>query len=163
MSAPITNSSIKDYLNSIRVGDVVRVVGRHFATALGTIAIVWGFGKPYVDSYIKSAIAQDYASQGQMRSVESSIKDVEKSVSIIADKLPSYEEQFRAIQMDQVRTKIIADETRTLVRQSQEGIGELNRDFKSMLRDFRSVNNIPPYVNSLVPMNPVTDATKMGN
>lgn len=151
MNAP---SPIKDYFNNIRLSDVLRVVGRHFATATGTIVVVWGLGKPYIDSYIKSAIAQDYASQSQLQSVERTIKEVEKSVGIIADKLPDYEQQFKEIQLDQVRTKIIADETRSLVKQSQDGIGELNIDIKMLMRDFRSVNNIPPYSNSMAPIIP---------
>jgi hypothetical protein len=152
MNDTVITTPIKDYFSNMRVADVVRAVGKYFAIITGSLALIWGAGRPYIDSYIKTSVAQEYATQNQIRAVEQALKDVTSSVGEITDKLPDYEKQFKEIQMDQVRTKIIADETRSIVRDTQLGIGELNTDVKMMLRDFRSINNMAPYSNARVPL-----------
>lgn len=147
----VVNSPMADWYNNLRVVDVFKAVGKHIAITTGILAIIWSISKPFIDQYISDAVAQEYATQKQVKALEDTLKDVESSIGIVTNKLPKYDDQFKDLQLEQERTKIIAAETRSLVRDSQEGIKELNVDVKMMLRDFRAVNNIPPYSNGITP------------
>lgn len=140
---------LKEHVGSITLGSVFTFLVTNLTKITAVLLAVYTFGKPFVDSYIVAAVAeQKFVNQQSLNKVIEDINEANKDLGEISNTLKRIEREYS--------NRAIRDEfTQKSLEKLETYQFETNRNILIILRELKQTGPINNSLDLMNPANPV--------
>jgi len=129
--------SIEVAIGEITINNAISWLINNVTKITVLFGIIWVIGKPFVDSYIVRAVAE------QKYVTEQSLNNVVRNLEKATEQIESIEEQTKVITNQITQQQFKVNEMDRRFDDLNNYQKELNRDVRVILRELRTISNSP--------------------